>query len=175
VFTPYQAHGFFNSTTNELCVTAQLRFDCPVAPATGLGAAAYRGSTVGNDVCGTYLGDSGADGTQPFSFRVPPLTNFVILVSARAANVICSRYTLELFGLPCPPPTLRIAKDNSPGKVQLQWSTAYPDHRLQTINALRTSGPNAFTNVTTTSVITGGKYTVTNSATQPRQFFRLAR
>lgn len=32
--------------------------------------------------CVKYLGDTGADGAQPFSFRVPPTTNFLILVSA---------------------------------------------------------------------------------------------
>ena len=81
--------------------------------------------------CGNYLGDTGADGTQPFSFRVPPKTNFVILVSTRDTNVVCDRYTLELFGLPCPPPALHIAKDTVPNKVLLQWSTASPGFTLQ--------------------------------------------
>jgi hypothetical protein len=122
-----------------------------------------------------HLGDTGADGTQPFSFRAPPLTNFIILISARDANVVCPSYTLELFGMPCPPPTLHIARDAAPGSVRLQWSTAYPDYRLQTTNALRTPGPNVFTNVFGSLSIVNGKYTASNSAAPSKQFFRLAR
>ena len=165
----------FNSTTNELCLTAQLSFGCPDADTNVLGAVAYLGTNIVDNPCGNYLGDTGADGTQPFSFRVPAKTNFVLLVSARATNVVCPNYTLELFGLPCPPPTLHIAKAAAPGKVLLQWSTASPGFTLQTTNALRTSGPNAFSNVTSAAVVTGGRYTVTNSAVNAKQFFRLTK
>ena len=172
---PHITHTFTNSTTNELCLTAQLHFGCLGTSTNALGAIAYRGANDIHDPCVAYLGDTGADGTQPFAFRVPPATNFVLLVSARATNVVCPNYTLELFGLPCPPPTLHIAKAAAPGKVLLQWSTASPGFTLQTTNALRTSGPNAFSNVTSAPVVTGGRYTVTNSATQLKQFFRLTK
>jgi hypothetical protein len=171
VFVPFQTHSFTNSTTNELCLTAQLRFGCPGAPTNALGAAAYLGLNAGNDPCLNYLGDTGADGTQPFSFRVPANTNFFILVSARNTNVVCPRYTLELFGLPCPPPRLHIADDAAPGNVRLHWSTAYPGYRLQSTNTLR--APGAFSTVNSTPVVISGRYTVTNSTAQPNEFLRL--
>jgi autotransporter-associated beta strand protein len=175
VAVPYLTHSFTNSTTNELCVTAQLRFGCPDAPTNALGAVAYLGTNDYHSPCVNYLGDTGADGTQPFSFRVPPATNFLILVSARATNVVCPGYTLELFGLPCPPPTLHVARDTAPDTVLLQWSTAYPDYRLQSTNALPASDSNAFSNGTATATIVNGNYTVTNSSLRPQQFFRLSK
>lgn len=171
---PTITHAFTNSTTNELCLTARLIFGCPDAATNFLGAAAYRGTNDIHGPCVAYLGDTGGDGTQPFSFRVPPATNFVILVSARDTNVICPRYTLELFGLPCPPPTLHIARDSAPNKVLLQWSTASAGFSLQTTNTLR-AGPNSFSNFLASPAIVSGQYTVTNTPTQPQQFFRLIR
>jgi autotransporter-associated beta strand protein len=172
---PTITHAFTNSTTNELCLTAQLRFDCPDAPTNALGAAAYRGANDVHGPCVAYLGDTGGDGTQPFSFRVPPATNFVILVSARATNVVCPRYTLELFGLPCPPLRLHIIRDATPDKVLLQWSTAYPGFQLQTTNVLIGAGSNGFAGVAAVPAVVAGKYSVTNSVALPGQFFRLAR
>lgn len=172
---PYLTHAFTNSTTNELCLTAQLRFGCSGAPTNALGAAAYLGTNDYHGPCVNYLGDTGADGTQPFSFLAPPGTNFIVLVSARATNVACPNYTLELFGLPCPPPTLRVAKDIAPNKFLLRWTTAEPNWRLQTTNALGNADALAFSNATTTPTIVGGRYTLTNVFSSTKQFFRLAR
>ena len=175
VAVPYLTHTFTNSTTNELYLTAQLRSHCPDAPTNALGVVAYVATNDYHSPCVNYLGDTGADGTQPFSFRVPPLTNFLILVSARATNVVCGDYTFELFGLPCPPPALRIAKDTVPNKVVLRWSTAEPGWHLQTTNTLQATGPTPYGNVNLPPVIADGQYTVTNASTELRQFFRLAR
>jgi autotransporter-associated beta strand protein len=168
-------HGFANPTTNELCVTAQLHFDCPAAPFGSLGIAAYLGSFNPAQPCATYLGDGGGDGPPypPFSFRVPAGSNFAVVVTARDTNLVCDTYTLELFGLPCPPPMLHIARDTTPGKVLLQWSSAYPAYRLQSTGALPVSGPAAFSNVTVSPVLVSGKFAVSNSVAAPRQFFRL--
>lgn len=170
-------HHFTNSTAAELCVTARLHLDCPGTPPGSVGVAAYLGEFRLNQPCSSFLGDDGAFGppAPPFSFRVPPLTNFVLVVTARDTNLLCDTYGLELFGLPCPPPTLRIAKDAGPGKVLLQWSSAFPDFRLQSANALNNPGPSSFGDVTTPPVLSGGKFAVTNSATAPRQFFRLTK
>jgi len=175
IAVPYLTHSFTNSTTNELCVTAQLKFACPDVLTNALGAVAYLGTNDQHGPCVNFLGDTGADGTQPFSFRVPAMTNFLIVVSARATNVVCPDYTLELFGLPCPPPTLSIAKDTTPGKVLLQWSTAYPEFSLQKTNALAGQSPGAFTDIDPARTIVSGRYTVTNSLTAPKQFFRLSK
>jgi hypothetical protein len=173
VAVPYLTHVFTNSTTNLLCLTAQLRFGCPGASTNALGAVAYLGTNDYHGPCVNYLGDTGADGTQPFSFRVLPRTNFVILVSARNTNAMCLTYTLELFGLPCPPPTLHIAPDRAPDKVVLQWSTAYPNYHLQTAEGLPRSSANALEDMNATPLIRGGKYTSTNVAAGAASFFRL--
>jgi hypothetical protein len=166
----YFTHAFTNSTSHELCLTAQLRFGCEGEPVAALGAAAYLGANVLGSPCANYLGDTGADGTQAFSFLVPPQTNFVLLVIARDTNLVCDRYTLELFGLPCPPPTLYIARQGT--NALLQWSSAYPDYQLQSAPALA-EGPFPFIDRTEARTLLGGKYTVTNAAATPRQFFRL--
>jgi autotransporter-associated beta strand protein len=171
---PYLTHVFTNATTNALCVTAQLHFGCPNTLTNTLGAVAYLGTNDYHDPCVNYLGDTGADGTQPFSFRVPARTNFVILVSARATNAVCPTYSLEVFGPPCPPPTLHIAKDG-PETVRLQWSTASPGYSLQTTNEYRGAGPYAYSNAVGDVVIVDGQYTATNVTAQPRQFFRLTK
>ncbi len=174
---PYVTHAFTNNSTNELCLTAQLHFDCPGAPTNALGAAAYLDSFDYHDPCARYLGDSGVGGPPypPFSFRVPPATNFVILVFARTTNVVCDRYALELFGLPCPPPPLAIAKDAAPGKVRVNWSSAYPDFRLQSVDTLSGVKPYLFTNVSVIPTIVDGRYTVTNATAGAAKFYRLTR
>jgi autotransporter-associated beta strand protein len=173
----YLTHSFTNSTTNDLCITAQLRFDCTNTPVNALGVAAYLGAFDPTAVCANYVGDIGFVGPSPyppFSFRVPAGSNFVIVVTARARDAGCDEsYALELFGLPCPRPTLHIAKDAAPDKVLLQWSTAHPGFQLQTTNALSASSPNGFTSVAAIPVVMAGKYTVSNSVNSARQFFRL--
>lgn len=170
-------HHFTNATPNELCVTAQLRFDCPGTPAGLIGVAVYLGEFRVNQPCSSFLGDDGAFGppSPPFSFRVPPQTNIVLVVTARDTNLLCDTYTLELFGLPCPPPTLHIAKDSAPDKVRLQWSSAYPDFHLQEANSLESSGLSSFINIAAPPALVGGKFAVTNAVSTPRQFFRLAK
>jgi hypothetical protein len=121
----HQLHHFTNHTPEELCVSAQLLPGCAM-PANSLSAAAYLGEFLVNQPCSNYLGDDGAVGPPypPFSFRVPPHTNFVLVVTARTTNDLCGIYALEVFGLPCPPPTLHIARDTTPNKVLLHWSSA---------------------------------------------------
>ena len=156
-------------------MTAQLRFDCPGAGAGSVGVAAYLGEFRINQPCSFYRGDDGAFGppAPPFSFRVPPRTNFVLVVTARATNLVCDTYALELFGLPCPPPTLNLTASAAAGKVIAHWSSAYPEFRLQAANSLGGPGPADFSVVATPPILTGGKFAVTNALDAPRQFYRL--
>jgi hypothetical protein len=110
-------HSFTNNTAAELCMTARLRIICPL-PANALGVAAYADEFRINQPCANYLGDDGATGPPfpSFSFRVPPQTNFLLVVTARTTNLTCGTYTLELFGLPCPPPALHLAASAAPAK-----------------------------------------------------------
>jgi hypothetical protein len=174
----YLKHAFTNFTGSDACLTAQLHFDCPTATVGTLHAAAYLGDIDSSTACLNYLGDTGAaivDSYPPFSFRVPAGSNFVLVVTTRVANIACDSYWLELFGLPCPPPRLQIAKDAPPDKVLLQWSTAYPDWSLQSTNTLHSPGSSVFRNVITPPVIHDGKYTVTNTSLLPSQFFLLVK
>jgi hypothetical protein len=169
-------HHFTNSTAAELCVTAQLRPDCPGVPGGAFGVAAYSAEFRINQPCSFYLGDDGGFSapSPPFSFRVPPRTNFILVVTARVTNLVCETYALEVLGLPCPPPSLQIVKDAAPNQVLVQWSSAYPEYRLESVPSLNGSGPFPINTVTNPPVLTGGKFAVTNAADLPRQFFRLS-
>jgi autotransporter-associated beta strand protein len=172
----YITHTFTNTAGNEACITAQLHFDCPTAPMGALHVAAYLGEFDPADPCQNYLGDSGVPSEYPpFSFRVPAGSNFVVVVSTRAAEIGCDSYWVELFGLPCGPPTVQVAKDSAPGNVRVQWSTAYPGWRLQSVNAMNGPPPYPFGNVSGLLSIVEGKYTVTNVAGGMQRFYRLTR
>jgi len=168
----YLTHGFTNSTTNQLCVSAQLDFDCPAAPTNALGVAAYLGRFDTNNPGNGYLGDIGIGGPPypAFSFQVPPMTNFTLVVMALTTNLSCNNYSLELFGLPCPPPTLAIAKEEStPSSVRLLWSTAYPGFVAQ-----QSGQPGSpFSDLNQTPAILNSHYALTNLLANTNQFFRL--
>ncbi len=169
---PYLTHSFTNTTTNLLCITAQLEFDCPSAPTNALGVAAYLGTFDPNNPSVGYLGDIG-QGSPPypaFSFQVPASTNFTLVVMAQATNLVCNNYTLQLFGLPCPPPVMAITNDTVPAAVRVHWSTAYPGFTAQQSGKL--SG-GTFTNVIQSPVILNGRYSLPNLHTATNQFFRL--
>jgi hypothetical protein len=170
--TPYLTHSFTNSATNLLCVTAQLDFACPSAPANALGVAAYLGGFDPNNPAAGYLGDIGLGGPPypPFAFQVPAGSNFVLVVMAQATNLVCDNYALQLFGLPCPPPTLAITNDTAPASVRVHWSTAYPGFTAQQSDKL---AGGAFTNVLQPPVILNSRYSLTNLHTTTNQFYRL--
>jgi hypothetical protein len=167
----YLTHTFTNSTTNGLCLTAQLQLDCPAAPTNALGVAAYLGGFNTNDPSAGYLGDIGQGGPPypPFAFQVPASSNFVLVVMSRATNLICNSYSLELFGLPCPPPTIAIAPEAAPAKVRVHWSTAYPGWTAQQ----KGKATGTFSNTTQSPFIVGGRYALTNITATTNQFYRL--
>lgn len=161
-------HNFTNSTTNALCLTAQLEPACLGAPTNLFGVAAYLGNFSPDHPEFGYLGDNG-DGYPTFSFQVPAGSNFVMVVMARATNLVCDRYTLELFGLPCAPPVLAIEQETAPSKIRVDWSTAYPDWIPQQAGNLYDS----FTNVAQAAATVNGRYALTNLTTVTNQFYRL--
>lgn len=164
-------HHFTNSTTNDLCVTALLQFHCPTAPTNALGVAAYLGTFNPDDPCAGYFADRGECGPPypPFSFRVPAGSNFVIVVSARVADLVCDTHVVELFGLPCPPPVLAIAPESNPNQVRVHWSTAYPGWTAQQAG----TPTGAFSPVPQTPAIVNGRDALTNLAKTTNQFYRL--
>jgi hypothetical protein len=148
-----------------------LQFDCPAAPTNALGVAAYLGGFNTNDPSAGYLGDIGQGGPPypPFAFQVPASSNFVLVVMSRATNLVCNSYSLELFGLPCPPPTLAIAPEAAPAKVRVHWSTAYPGWTAQQ----KGKATGTFSNTTQSPFIVGGRYALTNITATTNQFYRL--
>ena len=167
----YLTHSFTNSTTNNLCLSAQLQYPCPGAPTNSLGVAAYLGGFNPADPSAGYLGDTGVGGPPypAFSFQVPAGSNFVLVVAARITNLVCNSYSLEVFGLPCPQPALGITNEAAPNTVRVNWSTAYPGWTAQQSGAM--SG--TFTNVTQPPAIVGGRYSITNIGAVTNQFYRL--
>ena len=158
--TPYLTHSFTNSSTNALCLTAQLDFACPFAPTNALGVAAYIGNFDPNNPSAGYLGDIGQGGPPypAFSFQVPAATNFTLVVMAQTTNLPCANYSLEIFGLTCPPPALALEADSVRPKLKVDWSTAYPGWTLQQ----KTGITGVFSNAPLTPAIVGGRYTLTN-------------
>jgi hypothetical protein len=100
---------------------------------------------------------------------VPAGSNFVLVVMARATNLVCNNYSLKLFGLPCPPPTLAIQPETTPAKVRVNWSTAYPGFTAQQAGKLG----GTFVNAAQTPVILNSRYALTNLPALTNQFYRL--
>ena len=131
------------------------------------------------DLCANYLGDNGSrvvGGSAGYSFELAAGAKFVVVVNEvnpTGPNQGCGNYTLDLYGLPCPPPSLHIARDAGPDKVRLFWSTAYPDFQLQRSSSLNGTPPFPFANVPAVPFVIGGDYNVTNSATANDDYFRL--
>jgi autotransporter-associated beta strand protein len=164
-------HSFVNNTTNQLCVTAVLQYDCPSAVYGTLGVAAYLGSFNPDQPCATYLGDIGFGGPPypPFSFSVPAGSNFVVVVTARETNLICDTYALRLFSLPCPPPTLAISRETAPNRVRVDWSTAYPGWTAQSSPTIIGN----YSDVPLVPAMVNGRYALTNLPATNNNFFRL--
>jgi autotransporter-associated beta strand protein len=174
----YHTHPFTNDGPGT-CVTVLLTPVCPNSNGT-LYAAAYLDTFEPSDVCSNHLGEVGHSGERPgpyaFSFAVPAGARFVVVVNERPVEggnggIACPDYTLELFGLPCPPPKLRIAPTAQPDEVRLQWSTSAAGFQLESV--LEVSGAVEFSPVPTTPVVVDGQFTVTNSMPNGREFFRL--
>lgn len=171
----YRVHLVTN-TGPETCVTAVLTDLCR-ASNLRLHAAAYLGSYNPADPCANYLGDTGTElaaGSASFSFAAPSNAIIAIVVSSPVTATTCPvSYSVQLHGLPCPPPTLRIDRTASPDEVRLHWSTAYPLFDLQRSLNLNGAGPYPFVNVATLPVVVNGDYSVTNATTGRDAYFRL--
>jgi autotransporter-associated beta strand protein len=165
---PYITHSFTNSTTNTVYLTIQLDPACPGTPTNAFGVAAYLGTFIPDHPEFGYLGDNG-DGYPSFSIQVPAGSNIVAVVMARATNLVCDHYTLEVFGLPCAPPVLAIEPEPAASKVRVDWSTAYPGWTPQQTRALNQS----FSDVLLPAAIVNGRYTLTNFTAVTNQFYRL--
>jgi hypothetical protein len=168
----YATHRFTNNTVADLCVTALLRTSCTNA-LQRLHAAAYRTAFNPVKFCDDYLGDSPTPGV-PFSFNLPRFNSAEIVVCEYSPTNACANYTLGVFGLPCPAPTLHIAQDVPQNKVITDWSTAYPGWRLQSANSLYPIPP-LFVDAPGTPAIVNSRFVLTNVPVGSNRFYRLIR
>lgn len=167
----YATHWFTN-TGPATCVSVLVKSSC-AEPAAALMASVYTNSFHPDNLLTNYAGDSSLSNAlaAQLSFRAGSNQAFVVVVNdTQPAPHPCSNYTLEIYGLPCPPPVLDISRTAAPGDVRLFWSTAYPYHRLEGKPLL--TSPN-FTAETNALAISSGKYSLTNPATGDQRFYRL--
>lgn len=176
----FNTHTFTNDGP-DTCATVLLHAGCSGAK-TLFYAAAYLNAFDPSDLCANYLGEIGGNveggGPHAFSFPVPTGARFIVAVNAfpqEGGGLVpaCANYTLELFGLPCPPPTLRIAPTAQPDKVRLHWPTSAAGFHLE--SAPDVNGAGEFVPVPTPPVVVNGQFTVTHSLPHGREFFRLAK
>lgn len=174
-------HGYRTHTvTNdgpETCLTVVLKSPCRSVNSR-YHLAAYLGSFDPAAPCTNYLGDSGGsllDSADAFSVPVPANATIVLVVNEQVLNPGCEEYTLTLYGLPCPGPTLEIAKSSTPGEGFIRWSTAYPGYELQRSVSVSGSGPSRFAPVSLPATVVNGEYSVTQPLSGAEGFFRLVK
>jgi hypothetical protein len=165
----YDAYTFTNTSVADACVTVVLQ------SAGDVMAAAYLNSFDPTTISNNFLGDadfSTAGGTTTFSCNVPAGAKFVVTVNEATAFAGTQPYTLQLSGLPCPPPTLFIDPLIPAPAVRLHWSTSAGGYKLEGTPDL---SPATWTGVTNEPIVTGSEYQVTNSAPPVNQFYRLTK
>ncbi len=164
---PYDVYEFTNTSASDACVTVLLTASCDVQ------VVVYLNAFNPLDITTNYLGDSGAStasGSQSCSVIVPAGAKFLVTVNGITTLAGCGSYTLQLSGLPCPPPTLNIQAVPA-DKTRLFWSTSAGGYLLESESNLVA---NAFVTVTNEPIVSGGSYSVTNSAVSPtNRFYRL--
>lgn len=163
----YNAHTFRNGPSNA-CITVSL---------TGLGddvfSAAYLGGFDPTSLCTYYLADygssTGSSSTpRAYSFNVAAHQVFVVTVNEITPGA-GGEYTLSVTGCNCRP-VLNVMRTD-PSKVKLDWTTAAPGYNLEGTNRL--NGVPWVAIPPNPPVVTGGKFTVTNTMNPTNFFYRL--
>jgi hypothetical protein len=167
----YDIYAFTNTSASAACVTMLLSSGCDVQ------AVMYLNAFDPANITDNYLADSGAstaDGAarpQSCSGSIPAGAKFYVTVNEVTPNAGCSNYTLQLSGLPCPPPTLAITPAISAGNVRLHWPTWAGEYSLETSSTVK---PGAWATCTNEPIISNGRCNVTNDCVAaPELFYRL--
>jgi subtilisin-like proprotein convertase family protein len=163
----YDVYTFTNTSPADACVTVELQ-----SPSNIL-ATAYLNSFNPASITSNYLGDAGNSthgGQTTFSCTVPAGATFLVVVTEVIANAGTQPYTLQLSGLPCPPPTLSIQPVPA-NKARLYWPTWAGGYLLESESNLVSS---AWATVTNEPIVGNDQYNVTNSTINPtNRFYRL--
>jgi hypothetical protein len=162
----YNIHTLTNTGPGG-CVTVVLQSNCHDG---SLLATACASNFNPSDVCGNYLADTGTNAlASSMSFYVASNGVFTVVVNEISPGGGCANYHLELFGLPCPAPTLHIERAGA-GNARVFWSAIGSDgYALQSAP----SAIGAFTDVGVTPAYLNGSLSVTNPTSIPQKFFRL--
>ena len=163
----FDEYSFTNTSPADACVTVELQ-----SPSNIL-ATAYLNSFDPANITMNYLGDAGNSthgGQTTFSCTVPAGASFLVVVTEVIANAGTQPYTLQLSGLPCPPPTLNIQPVTT-NQALLYWSTAAGGYLLESESNIVAS---AWATVTNEPIVGNHQYNVINSAINPtNRFYRL--
>ncbi len=168
---PCDNYTFRNGPSNS-CITVTAECD---SIGEIMLASAYLGSydPLNPNKCVNYLADGGTEVglgvPTTFSFNVASNAVFVVnVISASSADV--TQYKLTVSGGDCRP-VLNI-NPAGPNKVQLDWTTAAANYRLESTNQL-VAGATNWPSVTNIPIVVNSRFRVTNSAAINSQFYRL--
>jgi autotransporter-associated beta strand protein len=162
----YNLYSFTNTTASEACVSVLL------TSASDVQAGVYLYAFDPANITNNYAADSGSStsgGAQSCSASIPPGATLFVTVNEISTGGGGS-YTLQLSGLPCPPPTLNI-QSVAPNKTRVYWDTSAGGYLLEGDSNLML---NAWGTITNEPIVNGGNYNITNTSVLPNnRFYRL--
>ncbi len=162
----YDVFTFTNTSAADACVTVLLNGTGDVQAGVYLNAFDPANQST------NYLADSGnstAFGPQTCSAEIPAGAKFAVEVNEITTGTNSS-YTLQLSGLPCPPPSLTIQPVTT-NTARLSWPTYAGGYLLEATPSLTVTN---WTSITNEPIVSALKYNVTNSTLTPtNRFYRL--
>lgn len=97
----YDAHTFFNGSANDECITVIVKANC--GGDRLVFGSAYLNEFNPDDLKANYLNDGHYPGMDfRYSFTVPAMTNFVVVVEENTQDMGCDSYILTVEGPVCP-------------------------------------------------------------------------
>lgn len=166
----YDVYAFTNTSAVDACVTVLLTSACNVQ------AGVYLNAFDPLNITNNYLGDSGDStvdvnpGPQSCSVTVPAGAKFLVSVNEITTGAGCGSYTVQVSGLPCPPPVLAIDPLIPAPAVRLHWPTWAGGYKLEATPSL---APTNWAFVTNEPIVAGVQFNVTNTPPPTNRFYRL--
>ena len=172
----YDLYTFTNTSVNDACVTVLLTSTGDVQAGVYLNAfdpsnlATNYAADSGNSTVTGIGGFIGTPGPQSCSATIPTGAKFFVEVNEPILGVGSTNYTLQLSGLPCPPPVLNIQTVQT-NKARLSWPSWAGGYLLEATPSLLLTN---YVSITNEPIVTSLKYNVTNSSSSPtNRFYRL--